>query len=316
MACLLELVHREEECVNHNGAEGNAEVSYEQWLQSLSERICKVFSNNLGRGRKGTDTYEDDRAWLCLSRTVNRLVTFDDIDGDIKEIGSGKKTSLLKDFKLSLSYCILNSAFKNDQEGDNIVYSNDDWVSLDVDEEIKIWKAPAGTCSSRSWKAMAMASVGLTRLATSLSDNEATRCFALVDICTVCFQLGIVDLQPKILYRCMKDDREKDIIENDTVEISKDSSCRVDDIEKHALHTAFERLEVISERISTQSKALILQNNCFFWVSRMAESLRNYARLQKGPFAPQPGKNAVGDSTVMQQTKLHTFFSNDIPRKK
>ena len=340
MKCLLDRVRRREEQNNHeigddDDDDDDDKVSYEQWLLSLSERICDVWSTQLGHGQKGTDAYEDEHAWLCLARTATSLVSVEDSScGDMKDDDNSerKTTSSLKDFQLSLSRCILKRAFDDDQDGkqpqdteenrektEHHIGNNNDWVPGFVDEEMQSLKIPAEARSYQSWQAMTLATVGLAKLAASFPEDEATKCFALMDICTVCFRLGYVELQPKIRNQCLlKEKKEEDYIEYDDVQITKDTtttssiSIEGEILEKQALYNAFERLESVTQILSNKTRALIMQNVCFPWASHMAESLRNYVRLQKGPFAPPSLKKNV-IAPMQQQPTLDTFLSSNKP---
>jgi hypothetical protein len=284
--CLLDMVRQDD---NFNTA------CYDQWLINLSERICEVWSKQLGRGQKGTDAYEEHSAWIPLSQTVDLLVCDDD-------------ASSLVGFQLRLSHCIINRAFHDDSHNLN---NNDDWVSRLVDEELKISKVPTEACSSRSWQVIALASIGLAKLATLFPEDDGAKCYALLDICTVCFNIAVGDLQLKIQQqRRLKENRE-----NDADDITMDNRSSTDDehLESYALHATFERLENISRCLSEKTRHLIMQNICFPWASHMAESLRNYARLRKGPFAPPSGKNAIGSKK--HQTTLESFLSDKKPVK-
>jgi len=314
--CLLDMVRRKD---NPNSA------CYDQWLYNLSEQIFELWSKQLGRGQRGTDAYEDHCAWLSLSQTVDRLVYDDEDDDSVNGNDNIKKTerkstSSLVGLQLKLSHCIINRAFDDDQDvhkaqnymkekGRKIKHNfgnNDDWVSQLVDEEMNILK-----CSSWSWQAIALASIGLNKLATLFPEDYGSKCFAVLDICTVCFHISVVDLQSKIQYRRLKENREYDSVENGVDHIPMDSRSSTEDAhsERYALYATFERLEEISECLSQKTRGLIMQNICFPWASHMAESLRNYARLRKGPFAPPSEKNMIG--AKKHQTKLDAFLQNN-----
>ena len=298
----------------------------------------------MGRGQRGTDAYEDEHAWLCLARTVACL---GNIDNNFEEENSGScsdpkvhenresaMTSSLKDLQLSLFRCILNRAFgyerdrdstqhvnenKNQEERYTGICNTDDWVSRLVEEEMESLSIPGEARSSQSWQALTLSSIGLAKLATSFPEDEASKCFALMDGCTVCFRLGIVDLQKKTRNGYPKESKEEDFEENDEVHVSNNaittdfSKGGIEDevLEKHALYNAFERLERLAQIISNKTRALIMQNICFPWASHMAESMRNYARLQKGAFAPLSVKNSV--APMRQQAKINSFFESDKP---
>jgi len=313
--CLLDMVCRK---YNPNSA------CYDQWLYNLSEQIVELWSNHLGRGQKGTDAYEDHCAWLSLSQTVDRLVCDDEDDDSVNDNASIKKknqrktTSSLVGLQLKLSHCIINRAFDDDQDGHQVEkgrkikhnVGKNDWVSQLVDEEMNILK-----CSSWSWQAITLASIGLNKLATLFPEDYGAKCFAVLDICTVCFHISVVDLQSKIQHRRLKENRENNSVENDVDHIAMDSRNSTEDahLERYALYATFERLEEISECLSQKTRGLIMQNICFPWASHMAESLRNYARLRKGPFAPPSEKNMVG--AKKHQIKLDAFFQNNEVKK-
>jgi len=342
--CLLDKVRREASAHDQriNREDGDVRVSYEQWLLNLSERICSTWSKKLGRGQKGTDAYEDEHAWLCLARTVACL---GNIDNDFEQENSGSCSHLkvhenreramtpsLKDLQLTLFRSILNRAFGCERDRDSTQHVNenreerpigicntDDWVSRSVEEEMESLSIPGEVRASQSWQALTLSSIGLAKLATSFPEDEASKCFALMDTCTVCFRLGIVDLQKKTRNGCLKEPKEEDFEEHDDVHISNNTSTTdpskigIEDevLEKHALYNAFERLESLAQIISNKTRALIMQNICFPWASHMAESMRNYARLQKGAFAPTSIKNTVAPMRL--QAKINSFFESDKP---
>eukprot|EP00536_Pseudo-nitzschia_multiseries_P006650 jgi/Psemu1/304301/fgenesh1_kg.145_\ len=153
--------------------------------------------------------------------------------------------------------------------------------------------------SLQSWQAVTLASVGLTKLTTSFPEDEASKCYAVMSICTDCFRLGIMDLQKDIRERCLNETEQEDFEEYDDVQTSTDDASTIPSkgsidtevLEKHALYYSFERLESQAQIITNKTRVLIMQNICFSWASQLAESMRNYARLLKGGFAPSGVKN-------------------------
>jgi len=173
---------------------------------------------------------------------------------------------------------------------------------------------------SQRWQAMTLAVVGLTKLASSFPEDEASKCFALMDIFTVCFQSTIVELEHEIQKNSLKekkdgsDDNDDNQITNGNATTIASRSVEDEVLEKHALYNAFLRLEHVSEVISNKTRVLIMRNICFPWASHMAESLRNYARSQKEQYAPPSVTNRF--APVKQQSTISTFFKNNKPSGK
>jgi hypothetical protein len=337
VACLLDRVRLADAYNNDGSSDVDNSESFRHWLKTLSERICTIWSKQLGRGQRGTDAYEDEHAWLCLARSVARLVCID--GGDYKNVGGsfGGSESPLKDFQLSLCRSILKRAFAVDQDGhqlqdkikreENIKNGDgksDDWVSRFVDEEMRRMNVPLEIRVSQRWQAMTLAVVGLTKLARSFPEDEASKCFALMDIFTVCFQSTIVELEHEIQKNSPKekkdgsDDNDDNQITNGNATTISSRSAEDEDedkvLEKHALYNAFLRLEHVSEVISNKTRVLIMRNICFPWASHMAESLRNYSRSQKEQYAPPSVTNRV--APVKQQSTISNFFKNNKPSGK
>jgi hypothetical protein len=339
VACLLDRVRQEDRCYSdRNGNDHNVE-SFEEWLQILSERIRTIWSTQLGRGQMGTDAYEDEYAWLCLARSVTRLVLIGGIEyqkiggmyGGIECDDHRERAivSTLKDFQLSLCRCILKHAFRGDENSyliedmrkglvenrNNNGGDSFDWVSHFVDEEIRRMMVPPDIRSYQRWQAIALAVVGLSKLASSFPEEEASKCFALMDVCTVCFQLAIVELEHEIQKGCQEetkdgfDDDDDFLVTNEnTMSIASNKNAKDSVLEKYALYNAFVRLENASEIISNKTRVLIMRNICFPWASHMAESLRNYARSQKELYAPP---SEIKTTLLKQQSKISTFFKTN-----
>ncbi|VEU39973.1 unnamed protein product [Pseudo-nitzschia multistriata] len=321
--CLLDRVRWEAEAHDEqsNCSKDGVNVSYEQCLERLSERICTTWSTKLGRGLKGTDAYDDDQAWLSLARTVAMLENMD-ISFEDENDGQHRTISSLKDFQLCLCESILNRAFsykhddrnKNRKETKTETSNTDNWVPSRVKEEMVKLGIPDEARSSQSWKALALACIGLAKLAIFFPEREASKCFATMHICTVCFRLAVVDLQKTIKERCLNETKKEDFEENENVQPSNksdtaDSSESVTDnniLEKHALYDAFERIESLTQMISSRTRVLIMQNICYPWASHMAETMRTYARLQKGEFTPA----FLKDTPLKQQAKINAFFNS------
>lgn len=344
VACLLDRVRLEDTYYNDGNGDIDSSESFRHWLQTLSEQICTTWSKKLGRGQRGTDAYEDEHAWLCLARSVARLVRIDGGDyenvggsyGDLKGHGHRERMneSPLKDFQLSLCRSILKRAFAADQAGhqlrdmktkreekiNNGDGKSDDWVLRFVDEEMRRMNVPFEIRVSQRWQAMTLAVVGLTKLASSFPEEEASKCFALMDVCTVCFQSTIVELEHEIQKHSLKekkrgsDDNDDNQITNDNATTITSRSVKDEVLEKHALYNAYMRLEHVSEIISNKTRVLIMRNICFPWASHMAESLRNYARSQKEQYAPPSVTNRV--APVKQQSMISTFFKDNKPSGK
>ena len=307
-------------------------------MESLCERIVSTWSIKLGRGRKGTDAYEDEYAWLSLARSVTRLVTVD--GGDYQKVGCSrgglkgcdhKKSNIvssLKDFQLSLCRCIIIRAFVAEQDGQKVQnvesslagkrINNDgksnDWISPFIDEEIRRMNVPVEIRSSHRWKAMALAVAGMVKLAGSFPEDRASKCFALMDICTVCFQSAILELEPEIQKHCPKeknddfDEDEDTLITNDRSVAIASSSVKDEVFEMHALYNALVRLETASKIISERIRTLMMRNVCFPWASQMAESLRMYVDSQRGRYAPPSAMNNA--MSVKHQSMIKIFFKN------
>lgn len=288
-----------------------------------------TWSKNLGRGRMGTDAYEDEYAWLSLARTATRLVCVD--SGSMQGQGDGEciVESYLKDFQLNLCRCILMRAFGADNDGQklrnvgksigeelsNSDGKSDDWISRLMDEEIQRMEVPFEICSTQRWQTMALAVVGVAKLASSFSEIDASKCFAIMDICTVCFQSATVELEDRIRKHCPKE-KEGGVDDNEDTLISKEDGATIASsgvknmvLEKQALYNAFVRLENVSEIVSNQTRELIMQNVFFPWSSHMAESLRNYARWRGMKYAPLSATNGVG--SVKRQSTISTFFKSN-----
>jgi len=325
---------------------GNDDVdcrqTFDDWLELLSERICVAWSKELGRGQKGTDAYEDEHAWLCLARTVTRLVCLNE-DGYKKDDDSclnlnyrrheGKVMTLsLKAFHLSLCRCILNRAFDtgnnefnkelNPQEK---TFDKDmkscDWDSIYDNEEIRRMEVPIEIRSSQRWKAMTLAVLGLAKLANFFPEKEAAKCFAVVDICTASFQSAIVEIERQIQQSNLneKEDAFDDLEDSQMISNNDTPSTarRIEDgvLEKDALYNALVRLEAFCEIIWNRARILIMQNICFPWASRMAESLRNYSRSKKIKYTPSSVMNSTF-APVKQQSIISTFFKKTDPTSK
>lgn len=335
VACLLDRVRREDSFYNFGIDDGE---SFGEWQQTLSESICRIWSQKLGRGQRGSDAFEDKHAWLCLARSVTSLTCAD--GNDYKKVGGiysglvdhGRSETInishLKDFQLSLCRSILKRAFGADPEAlnshnidnnpeININISDRkayDWVSGSADEEMRRMEVPTEICSSQRWQAMALTFVGLSKLVSCFPEEEPGKCFALMDICTICFQSAIVEQEHKIQKysviekrRGFDDNYDVDLRNNNATTITSYSDEQ-EVLEKHALYNALVRLESASEIISNRTRSLIMQNICFPWASHMAESLRNYARSQKGQYAPPSVTNGV--APLKQQSRIISFFES------
>mmetsp|Transcript_9887 Transcript_9887/g.24038 ORF Transcript_9887/g.24038 Transcript_9887/m.24038 type:complete len:825 (+) Transcript_9887:180-2654(+) len=330
VGCLLERVRWEKNYYNCEQNVINDGESFKQWLQTLSERICVTWSKQLGRGQKGTDAYEDENAWLCLARSVTLLFQNDGNDcekhGGMKNHNFGERiVPCMRDFELSLCRCILRRAIVIDldlHQSRDIEATRDeqkcesefnDWVSSCVDEEMQKMKVPFNIRSSKRWQTLCLSVVGLDKLAHYFPEGEASKCFALIDICSVCFHSAIIEIEIEIRKYCLKGNRDRND-NNEDMHFMNDnligiSSQNADEIsERHALYNAFVSLEDTSEVISNMTRLLIMQNVCFPWASHMAESLRNYIRSQKEKYAPPDAR--LGVEPIKQQSRISTFFKN------
>ncbi len=296
---------------NKNGPVDDNVESYTQWTEKVSERLFATWSKSLGPGRKGTDAHEDVHAWLSLARSVTRLVC----------IGGGEAASL-KDFRLVLCRCMLTRAFEPEHEDQEMKNAEDsleghakndsterphDWLSPLLENEIQMMKIPDKIGSSHRWQAMSLAVAGTVKLAGSFLEEEASKYFALMDICTVCFHSGIMELEHEIQkYRLVEKKDEFDEREESPVADEK----RVNDktLEKYALYNALARLEQASEMISGRTKVLIMRNVCFPWSNHMSESMRNYVRSRKDQYAPPSIMNK--NPSMKQQSIINSFFQN------
>lgn len=335
VACLLDRVRREATYYSYGNDDVDNGELFGEWVQTLSERVCAIWSKELGRGQKGTDAYEDEHAWLCLARSVTRLTHVDGCDYEKLDGSYGKRimVSPLKELQLSLCRCILKRAFGDDQDGrqlqdtkkglDEKKYNkdgkSDDWVSRSVVAEMRRVKVPSKIRSTHRWQAMTVAVVGLAKLASSFPEEEASKCFALMDICTLCFQSAIVELEHEIQLKCLEegdgfDDNDDVQITNDNATTTASRSGEDEILERHALYNALVRLEIVSEIISNKTRIFIMRNICFPWASHMAESLRNYARSQKEHYAPPSVMNMI--TPAKQQSMINTFFKSDRPSGK
>lgn len=293
-------------------------------MESLSEKIVTTWSTQLGRGRKGTDAYLDEEAWLSSARSVTQLVRIDGSSGLKAHNGIEKRiVSTLRDFQLSLSRSILIRAFVG-QDGlkeQNVENSSDekcipndekpnDWISSLTKEESERMKIPVGIQSSQRWRVMVLAVTGLVKLASSFPEDTPCKCFALMDICTVCFQSAIVELEPEIR-KNLPDEKVADFDDEDDVLASNDrtsSSSNDEVLEKHALYNALVRIENASQLISNQTKPIIMRNVCFSWTGSMAEILRNYVSSQKEQYAPP---SVTSEAATKQQSTINSFFQRN-----
>lgn len=192
-----------------------------------------------------------------------------------------------------------------------------DWVSHSVDEEMERLKVPAKLRSSHCWQATILVLVGLAKLASSFPADEASKCYALMEIFTACFRSDIIELQQEILNNCQRR-KDRGFDESRDVRITNDTSINIttnvvedEVLEQYVLHSVFVQLENCSQIISGKTRVLIMRNVCFPWASRMAESLRNYALSQKERFAHSSIKN--GFEPAKQQSKISTFFVKEKP---
>ena len=190
--------------------------------------------------------------------------------------------------------------------------TSNDWFSSLMQEEIHRMEIPSGFQSSQRWRAMALAVTGLVKLASSFPEDSehASKCFALMDTCTVCFQSAIVELEPEIR-KNLQNDNTTDFDDEDDILASNEmaSSTFTDEVlEKYALYNALDRLENATQIISNKTKPVILRNVCFSWTGTMAETLRNYISSQKEQYAPPSATNRVG---TKQQSRINSFFQNN-----
>ncbi len=336
VACLLDRVRREDIYFkNKSGGGGDNVESYGQWIENLSENLFTTWSKYLGRGRAGTDAHEDEHAWLSLARSVARLIRIG--GGDYYQKGSDSSASLesyprressipasLRDFQLSLCRCLLMRAFDAEQDGQEIQHTenalegkpintidekSNDWLSSLIANEIELMKVPVEIQSSHRWRAMSLAVAGMVKLAGSFPEEEASKCFALMDICTVCFHSTIVELEHEVLKNCLNEKKDRfDEDEDDDSPMTDDNNVNDEPLEKYALYNALVRLEQASQIISSRTKSLIMRNVCFPWAGHLADSLRNYARSRKERYAPPSLTNKV--PSVKQQSSINTFFQN------
>ena len=323
VACLLDRVRREDRYYQ-SGSEKNV-ASFGQWMERLSEKIVTAWSTQLGRGRKGTDAHLDEQAWLSLARSVTQLVRIDGSGGGLKaQDGIEKRiVSTLRDFQLSLSRSILIRAFvaRDGQKEETVENSSgekcipdgekpNDWISSLMKEEAERMIIPVDIQSSRRWRAMVLAVTGLVKLASSFPEDTPSKCFALMDICTVCFQSAVVELEPEIR-KNLQNEKAADFDDEDDILTSNDrvsSGLKDEVLEKHALYNALARVENASQLISNQTKPIIMRNVCFSWTGSMAEILRNYVSSQKEQYAPP---SVTSEVATKQQSTINSFFQSN-----
>ena len=232
----------------------------------------------------------------------------------------------MKEFKLSLCRCILKRAIITDQglhlttkmeeipEEKISESESNDWVSSCIDKEMQKMKVPFEIRSSQRWQALCLCVVGLDELENNFPKGEPSKCFALIDICSVCFHSAILEIETEVR-KCHSKQNGDRYDESEDFHIMNDNfigivSQNIEDevSEKHALYNAFVRLEDTSEVISNRTRLLIMQNVCFPWASHMAESMRNYIRSHKEKYAPP--STTISIEPVKQQSRINTFFKN------
>ena len=257
------------------------ETQYKQWTNDLATKIFTVWTNKLGPGPNDTDASEDIHAWLSLSRTV-RFIGHEGYMLDDHAMDN-KIDFPYSALQFALARYALSCAFESTGS-----HGDEDWLYQSVGDKLKNWGLAQKASESGPWQVLATAAASLEKLRNSFPSDEPTKCYAVVEMATVCFTLAVCEIQQQQLIEIKIFD----------CKIEK-KSPGTEVSEKQSLFIALNFFEDCNQRISKLTRDHLLQNKCFILSSTVIECMRNYSRLLKTRFAP----------TEKRQVTMDAFFS-------
>jgi hypothetical protein len=265
------------------------EFSYIQWLDDIVENLCSTWSTQLGGGQKGTDAYRDHKGWLSLAYTVSQTLNrfnppFQNYSSNCQGVNlsegfRSKRSSSLEQLQFKLSHSILRKAFPD--QSFETVFEEDTKLFMSKINRI-LNDVPKSLLDS--FKTIQLSLFGLSNLETSSGETNGTKCFAIMEITTLCFLKSVGDIQSQIKQH------QVEVITDVEHEDNKTKLIEVENNSANSLISVFEKLEQNAGSISQKSRNLIMQNKCFSFTSQLAESLRNYARLRNDKYAPRSAR--------------------------
>jgi hypothetical protein len=255
----------------------NDEIQYNKWIDDLATNIFILWTDKLGPGPNGTDASNDIHAWLCLSRTV-RFIGHEGYMPD-DHMTDNKIDFPCTVLQFALARYALSFAFESTG-----VQDDESWLAQSVGEKLQNWGLARKASESGPWQVLATAAASLQNVRDFFPANEPTKCYAVVEIATVCFTLAVCEIQQELVEVKIFDSKiEK---KSPVAEVS----------EKQSLFAALNFFEDCNQRISKLTRDHLLQNKCFILSSTVIECMRNYSRLLKTRFAPSDKRQVTMDA--------------------